>query len=180
MDKNLLKKYALLAVNTGVNIQKDDTLVISSPIETAEFARLIAEERKNRAFNIEMGVGAPVSLANLFDNINSDNKELNLIVKGDVQGSIEAIKTSLEKLDVDGVKINIVRCGVGAINENDINLAVASNSIIIAFNVRPVANITDYAKEKNIEIRMYNIIYKVLEDIEKAMTGMLEIGRAHV
>ncbi len=142
--------------------------------EDEKTARLIAEERKNRAFNIEMGVGAPVSLANLFDNINSDNKELNLIVKGDVQGSIEAIKTSLEKLDVDGVKINIVRCGVGAINENDINLAVASNSIIIAFNVRPVANITDYAKEKNIEIRMYNIIYKVLEDIEKAMTGMLD------
>ena len=142
--------------------------------EDEKTARLIAEERSQRAFNLEMGVGSPISLANLFENLNDENKELNLIVKGDVQGSIEAINSSLEKLSVDGVKINIVRSGVGAINENDINLAVASNSIIIAFNIRPIANITDYAKEKNIEIRLYSVIYKVLEDIEKAMTGMLD------
>lgn len=142
--------------------------------EDEKTARLISEERAQRAFNQEMGVGIPVSLANIFDSINNENKELNLIIKGDVQGSIEAIKSSLEKLEVEGVKINVVRSGVGAINENDINLAVASSSVIIAFNVRPTANILDLAKEKNIEVRLYNIIYKVLEDIEAAMTGMLD------
>lgn len=141
--------------------------------EDERTSRLIAEERTQRTFNQEMGVGVPVSLANLFENMNN-NKELNLVIKGDVQGSIEAIKSSLEKLSVEGVKINIVRSGVGAINENDINLAVASNSVIILFNVRPVANMLDYAKEKNIEVRLYNIIYKVLEDIEAAMNGMLD------
>ncbi|MCK9471466.1 MAG: translation initiation factor IF-2 [Bacilli bacterium] len=142
--------------------------------EDEKTARLISEERAQRAFNQEMGVGIPVSLANIFDNMNDENKELNLIIKGDVQGSIEAIKSSLEKLLVEGVKINVVRSSVGAINENDINLAVASNSVIIAFNVRPAASILEFAKEKNIEVRLYNIIYKVLEDIEAAMTGMLD------
>lgn len=142
--------------------------------EDEKTARLIAEERAQRAFDKEMGVGVPVSFASLFDNINQDNKELNLIIKGDVQGSIEAIKSSLDKLDVDGVKINVIRSGVGAINENDINLAVASNSVIIAFNVRPMAKIMDFAKEKQIEVRTYNVIYKLLEDIQAAMKGMLD------
>jgi translation initiation factor IF-2 len=142
--------------------------------EDEKTARLVAEERTQRAFNIEMGVGKPVSLANLFEQMNDSNKELNLIIKGDVQGSIEAIKGSLEKISVDGVKINVVRSSVGAVTETDINLALASQSIIIAFNVRPSAKVMDYAKEKNIEIRLYNIIYKVLEDIEAAMKGMLD------
>src|SRR5690554_7154479 len=114
--------------------------------EDEKTARLISEERAQRAFNQEMGVGVPVSLANIFDNMNDENKELNLIIKGDVQGSIDAIKSSLEKLLVEGVKINVVRSSVGAINENDINLAVASNSVIIAFNVRPAASILEFAK----------------------------------
>jgi translation initiation factor IF-2 len=112
---------------------------------------------------------------------------LNLIIKGDVHGSIEALQNSLEKMDVEGVKVNVVRSGVGGVTENDINLAVASQAVIVAFNVRATAQISDYAKEKEIEIRYYNVIYKLLEDIEAALTGMLEpiyeekiIGEAEV
>ena len=142
--------------------------------EDEKTARLVAEERMLRAFNEEKGVGSTVSLASLFSDLNDTSKELNLIIKGDVQGSIEALKGSLEKVNVEGVKISIIRSGVGAVTETDISLAVASNSIIIAFNIRPNQKIIDTAKEKNIEIRQYNIIYKLLEDIEAAMKGMLD------
>ena len=142
--------------------------------EDEKTARLVAEERMLRAFNEEKGVGSSVSLASLFSGLNDTSKELNLIIKGDVQGSIEALKGSLDKVNVEGVKISIIRSGVGAVTETDISLAVASNSIIIAFNIRPNQKILDTAKEKNIEIRQYNIIYKLLEDIEAAMKGMLD------
>lgn len=136
-------------------------------------ARLIAEERAIRAFDKEKGAGKTVSLANLFEDMEK-GKELNLIIKGDVQGSLEALKGSLDKLDVEGIKVNIVRSSVGTITDTDISLAVASGSIIIAFNIRPASKILDAAKEKNVEVRMYNIIYKLLEDIEAAMQGMLD------
>ena len=136
-------------------------------------AKLVSEERKNRAFN-EKTANSGVSLANLFDSLNDDNKEINLIIKGDVQGSVEALKDSLLKLTVEGVKINVVRTSVGTITDNDISLAVASKSIIIGFNIRPNAAITKQAKDKGIEIRLYNIIYKLLEDITAAMKGMLD------
>ncbi len=142
--------------------------------EDEKVAKLVAEERALRTYNKEMGVGKPISLANIFDDADNTNKELNLIVKADVQGSVEALKGSLEKLTVAGVNVNVVRASVGAVTETDISLAIASKSVIIAFNIRPAAKITEYAKEKNIEIRLYNIIYKVLEDIEAAMKGMLE------
>ena len=142
--------------------------------EDEKTARLVAEERAMRSFNIEKGVGKPISLANLFEDINNPNKELNVIIKGDVQGSIEALKGSLEKISVENVKINIIRASVGTITETDVNLALASSSVVIGFNIRPNAKIMDYAKEKNIEVRLYNIIYKVLEDIEAAMKGMLD------
>ena len=142
--------------------------------EDEKTARLVAEERMIRAFNEEKNANASVSLASLFSGLNDTSKELNLIIKGDVQGSIEALKGSLEKVNVDGVKISIIRSGVGAVTETDISLAVASNSIIIAFNIRPNQKIIDTAKEKSIEIRQYNIIYKLLEDIEAAMKGMLD------
>ncbi len=145
-------------------------------------ARLVAEERNIRKTDAELSAGA-VSLVSAL----SDDKELNLIIKGDVQGSIEALKSSLQKIDVDGVKINIIRTGVGSVTETDIALASTSGSIIIGFNIRPRANILDYAKEKNIEVRLYSVIYKLLEDIEEAMTGMLDpeyeekvIGEAEV
>ena len=97
-----------------------------------------------------------------------------MIIKGDVQGSLEALKNSLNKLDVEGVKVNIIRSSVGTITDTDISLAIASNSIIIAFNIRPASKILDQAKEKHVEVRMYNIIYKLLEDIEDALHGMLD------
>ena len=141
--------------------------------EDEKTARLISEERTKRAFEEEKGVGKAVSLASLFDSLDKE-KELNLIIKGDVQGSLEALKNSLNKLDVEGVKVNIIRSSVGTITDTDISLAIASNSIIIAFNIRPASKILDQAKEKHVEVRMYNIIYKLLEDIEDALHGMLD------
>ena len=171
---------------TGLNgvPQAGDQFMV---FEDEKTARLIAEERAKRAFEKEMGVGKPIQLANIFDDLGQATKELNLIIKGDVHGSIEALQNSLEKMDVEGVKVNVVRSGVGGVTENDINLAVASQAVIVAFNVRATAQISDYAKEKEIEIRYYNVIYKLLEDIEAALTGMLEpiyeekiIGEAEV
>ena len=142
--------------------------------EDERTTRLISEERSSRAFDIEMGVGKEINLKTIFDKLDDSQKELNLIIKGDVQGSIEALRNSLEKVEVEGVKINVVRGGVGAITETDITLAVASSAIIIGFNIRPNAATFKLASEKKIEIRLYNIIYKVLEDIQAAMVGMLD------
>ena len=138
-------------------------------------AKAIAETRAYNKFNDEMGVGKTVSLNEVFKNQeNKDLKELNLIIKCDVQGSIEAIKGLLSKIEIEGTKINVIGARVGGITDNDISLAVASNAIIVGFNIRPQSNITDLAKEKGIEIRLYNIIYKLQEDIEKAVKGMLD------
>ncbi len=138
-------------------------------------AKAIAETRAYNKFNDEMGVGKTVSLNEVFKNQeNADLKELNLIIKCDVQGSIEAIKGLLNKIEIEGTKINVIGARVGGITDNDISLAVASNAIVIGFNIRPSSNITDLAKEKGIEIRLYNIIYKLQEDIEKAVKGMLD------
>ncbi|HRT68880.1 MAG TPA: translation initiation factor IF-2 [Bacilli bacterium] len=142
--------------------------------EDERTTRLISEERSSRAFDIEMGVGKEINLKTIFEKLDDSQKELNLIIKGDVQGSIEALRNSLEKVEVEGVKINVVRCAVGAITETDITLAVASSAIIIGFNIRPNAATLKLASEKKIEIRLYNIIYKVLEDIQAAMVGMLD------
>lgn len=155
--------------------------------EDEKTARLVSEERTQRAFNLEKGVGQQISLANIFDNLNNEDKELNLIIKADVQGTLEAVKGSLEKINVEGTKINIIRTGVGAITDTDITLAVASKSILIGFNIRPNSAILKNAEDKGIEVRLYNIIYKLLEDIEAAMKGMLDpvfeekvIGEAEV
>jgi len=142
--------------------------------EDERTTRLISEERSSRAFDIEMGVGKEINLKTIFEKLDDSQKELNLIIKGDVQGSIEALRNSLEKVEVEGVKINVVRCAVGAITETDITLAVASGAIIIGFNIHPNAATLKLASEKKIEIRLYNIIYKVLEDIQAAMVGMLD------
>ncbi len=138
-------------------------------------AREISEARTLNKFNEEKGVGKTVSLNDLFKNqSNEDVKNLNLIIKCDVQGSIEAIKGLLDKIEIEGTKINVIASRVGGVNETDINLAIASNAIIIGFNIRPTAQITDLAKDKGIEIRLYNIIYKLQEDIEAAVKGMLD------
>ncbi len=147
-----------------------DSFMVFADEKTAKLVSAERVLRKNQNDNAK----SKVSLATLFSNLSDDSKELNLIIKGDVQGSIEALNSSLEKVSVDGVKINIVRSSVGAITETDISLAEVSNAIVIAFNIRPQSKISDLAKEKGIEIRFYNIIYKLLEDIEAAMKGLLD------
>ena len=141
--------------------------------EDEKTAKLVCEERKNRS-NQEKNETKAISLAAMFENLDDSNKEINLIIRTDVQGSAEALISSLNKLSVEGVKVNIIRSGAGTITDNDISLAVASKSIIIGFNVRPNSVITKQAAEKGIEIRLYNVIYKLLEDIEAAMKGMLD------
>ena len=115
-----------------------------------------------------------VSLDDLFAQINQgDIKDLNIVVKADVQGSVEAVKQSLLKLTNDEVRVNVIHSGVGAVNETDVMLADASNAIIVGFNVRPTNGATDSAHEKGVDIRLYRVIYDAIEEIESAMKGML-------
>ena len=137
-------------------------------------ARSIAEERKNKARLKEINQKAAVSLDELFSKIGEGMKEINVILKADVNGSVEAVKNSLEKIDVEGVKVNVIRHSVGGITESDIVLAKASDALIIGFNVRPSNAIKDKAKATGVDIRLYNIIYKVVEEMEAAMKGMLD------
>lgn len=142
--------------------------------ETEKQARSIGEERKTQARLKENTTSTAVTLDDLFSKIQEGVKEINVIVKADVNGSSEAVKNSLEKIDVEGVRVNVIRSSVGAITESDIVLAKASNALIIGFNVRPSNGIKDYAKENGVEIRLYNIIYKAVEEMEDAMKGMLD------
>ncbi len=142
--------------------------------ESEKQARSIATTRKETARLKDLVPSKAVTLDDLFSKIKQGVKEISVIIKADVNGSAEAIKNSLEKLDVEGVKVNIIRSSVGAIKESDIVLAKASNAIIIGFNVRPDNNLKDYAKEQGIEIRLYDIIYKVVEEMTSAMKGMLD------
>lgn len=142
--------------------------------ESEKQARNIAETRKNQVKEKEKASKASVSLDDLFAQIGEGLKEINVIIKADVHGSSEAVKNSLEKIEVEGVKVNVIRSSVGAITEGDIILAKASNAILIGFNVRPTGRINEYAKENGVEIRLYNIIYKVVEEMEAAMKGMLD------
>lgn len=141
--------------------------------ETEKQAKSIAEERKIRSREKDTN-RTGMTLDDLFGKIQQGVKEINIIIKADVNGSQEAVKSSLEKIEVDGVKINIIRSSVGAITESDIVLASASNALIIGFNVRGNQNTMDIAKNYGVEIRNYDIIYKVVEDIEDAMKGMLD------
>ena len=140
-----------------------------------KLARETAEARLQRAKMQEASAKKAASLEDLFKNA-EQNKEkiLNLIIKGDVQGSVEALKASLEKINMDDVSVNIIRATVGAITDTDVSLAEASNAIIIGFNVRPMAPVRQEAATKGVEIRLYNIIYKVIEDIEAACKGLLD------
>ncbi len=149
-------------------------------------ARQISEERAHREREDQLK-GQRRTLDSLFGDMEAAEKELNLIIKVDVQGSTEALTGLLEKINIEGFHCNIVRSNVGAITENDIILAEASNAIVIGFNVRPTAAVRTLAEEKGIEIRLYSVIYKVQEDIIAALEGMLEpeleeqiIGQAEV
>ena len=142
--------------------------------ENEKKARSIAEQRKVNEKIRNNKTTTSVSLDDLFSRINSGCKEINVVLKADVKGSEEAVKNSLLKIDVEGVKINVIRSGIGTVTESDIVLASASNAIIIGFNIRPNNKTMEYAKEKNVDIRLYNIIYKVVEEMEDAMKGQLD------
>ena len=142
--------------------------------ENEKKAKAIAEERKLAAKKKNANNGGSVSLDDLFNRIEAGEKEINVVLKADVKGSEEAVKNSLLKLDVEGIRVNVIRSSIGAITESDVVLAAASKAIIIGFNIRPNNKIVEYAKEKGVDIRLYNIIYKVVEEMEAAMKGKLE------
>ena len=143
--------------------------------EDEKAARAAGEERAKRALLKQRQATHRVSLENLFDTLKAGEvKSVNVIIKADVQGSVEALAASLQKIEVEGVKITIVHSAVGAINESDVTLAEASNAFIIGFNVRPTPQARQQAEADDVEIRLHSIIYKVIEEMEDAMKGMLD------
>lgn len=142
--------------------------------ENEKKAKKVAEERKIIAKEKENKPKSKISLDDLFNRKEAGEKEINIILKADVKGSEEAVKNSLLKLDVEGIKINVIRSGIGNITESDVILAEASDAIIIGFNIRPEHKIVEIAKDKGIDIRLYDIIYKVVEEMEAALKGKLE------
>ena len=147
-------------------------VAMDSEKEARNFAETFISEGKNRLIE---ETKAKMSLDDLFSQIQSDNvKELNIIVKADVQGSVEAVKQSLEKLSNEEVVVKIIHGGVGAINESDVILASASNAIIIGFNVRPDAVAKATADREGVDVRLYKVIYNAIEDVAAAMKGMLD------
>lgn len=138
-------------------------------------ARAVGEERASRALQQRRNANHAVTLDNLFETLQEGElKSVNVIIKGDVQGSVEALAGSLKKIDVEGVKVNIVHQAVGAINESDITLGQASQALILGFNVRPTPQAKMQADADEVEVRLYNIIYDAINDVESAMTGMLD------
>jgi translation initiation factor IF-2 len=172
---------------TGLNDvpQAGDQFMV---FEDEKMARQIGERRAMSRREKELRASARVSLDDLFNQIKEgDMKEINVIIKADVQGSVEALRGSLEKIDIEGVRVKIIHTGVGAITESDVILASASNAVIVGFNVRPEPNARATAEAEKVDIRLHRIIYKVIEEIEAAMKGMLEpvyeekvIGQAEV
>ena len=141
--------------------------------ETEAEAKKVAQKRELLSKKDDE-VKKVLTLDDLFSGVDDDRKEINIVLKADVKGSEEAVKSSLNKIEIDGTKIKIIRSGIGAISESDITLASASNAIVIGFNVGVLNNVEDFAKRNGVEIRNYNIIYKLIEDIEKSLTGMLD------
>ncbi|WP_332648318.1 translation initiation factor IF-2 [Lysinibacillus sp. 54212] len=172
---------------TGLNDvpQAGDRFVV---FEDEKTARQVGESRAMTAIQNQRSEKQRVTLDNLFEQMSQgDMKELNLIVKADVQGTVEAMAASLMKIDVEGVNVKIIHTGAGAITESDISLAAASNAIVIGFNVRPDVNAKRAAEAEGVDIRLHRIIYKVIEEIEAAMKGMLDpeyeekiVGQAEV
>ncbi|HAA9773973.1 TPA_asm: translation initiation factor IF-2 [Listeria monocytogenes] len=172
---------------TGLNDvpQAGDRFVV---VEDEKTARNIGETRASRALVAQRSATNRVSLDNLFEHMKAgEMKEVNVIIKADVQGSVEALAASLRKIDVEGVNVKIIHTAVGAINESDITLAAASNAIVIGFNVRPTAQAREAAENESVDIRLHRVIYKAIDEIEAAMKGMLDpefqekiIGQAQV
>lgn len=143
--------------------------------EDEKAARAAGEERAKRALLKQRQNTQRVSLDNLFDTLKAGEiKTVNVIIKADVQGSVEALAASLLKIEVEGVRVNVVHSAVGAINESDVTLAEASNAVIIGFNVRPTPQARQQAETDDVEIRLHSIIYKVIEEVEEAMKGKLD------
>jgi translation initiation factor IF-2 len=165
--------------------QAGDRFVVFDDEKTA---RHVGEARAQTALVAQRGEKSIVSLETLFEQLKQgEMKDLNIILKADVQGSAEAVAASLRKIDVQGVNIKIIHSGAGAINESDISLAAASNAIVIGFNVRPDVNAKRAAEAEKVDVRLHRIIYKVIEEIEAAMKGMLDpefqekiIGQAEI
>ncbi|HAT55497.1 MAG TPA: translation initiation factor IF-2, partial [Lactobacillus sp.] len=159
---------------TGMNDvpEAGDKFVV---FEDEKSARAAGEERAKRALVEERSHANHVTLDNLFDTMKEgEMKEVDVIIKADVQGSVEALATSFQKIQVDGVRVNIIHQAVGAINESDVTLAEASNAIIVGFNVRPTAQAKSQADSDGVDIRLHNVIYNAIDEIESAMKGMLE------
>ncbi|EUJ31751.1 translation initiation factor IF-2 [Listeria floridensis FSL S10-1187] len=172
---------------TGLNDvpQAGDRFVV---FEDEKTARSVGESRASKALQAQRSATNRVSLDNLFEHMKAgEMKEVNVIIKADVQGSVEALAASLRKIEVEGVNVKIIHTAVGAINESDITLAAASNAIIIGFNVRPTTQAREAAVNESVDIRLHRVIYKAIEEIEAAMKGMLDpeyeekiIGQAQV
>ncbi len=141
--------------------------------ETESEAKHVAAKRRDAA-KLNKNKKEVVSLDDLFSKIKSGQKEINVVLKADVRGSEEAVKNALEKIDIEGVKVHVIRSGIGTVTESDVVLANASNAIIIGFNVVPSSITKEVAKQYNVDIRLYTIIYKVIEEMELAMKGLLD------
>lgn len=141
--------------------------------ETESEAKNVADKRSVQARENKF-IRQTLSLDNLFASIDSNTKEINVVLKADVRGSEEAVKSALEKIEVAGVKVKVIRSGIGTITESDVVLANASNAIILGFCVSPSNSTKEIAKEYGVDIRLYTIIYKLVEEMEAAMNGMLE------
>ncbi|MBZ4681976.1 translation initiation factor IF-2 [Thermodesulfobacterium sp.] len=149
----------------------DDFIVLDSE----EKAKKIAEYRQRKAREAETAKEAKISLEKLFEKLKEGElKELNIVLKADTQGTLEALQASLLKLSTDKVKVNIIRAGIGAISESDVMLASASNAIVIGFNVKPSSQARDLAKKERVDIKFYDVIYQLTDDVKKAMAGLLE------
>ncbi|MCD5445613.1 translation initiation factor IF-2 [Lactobacillus delbrueckii] len=159
---------------TGLNDvpESADKLVVFADEKTA---RAVGEARAQQSLQKQRENVQHVTLDNLFDTMKRESmKSVDIVLKADVQGSAEALAQSLQKIDVEGVRVNIIHSGVGAINESDVTLASASNALIIGFNVRPTATAKSQAAQEGVDIRLYSIIYKAIDDVKAAMQGMLE------
>jgi translation initiation factor IF-2 len=172
---------------TGLNEvpQAGDRFVVFNDEKTA---RQVGEARSTQAIQAQRSEKTRISLDNLFEHMKQgEMKDINIVLKADVQGSAEALAAALYKIEVEGVNVKIIHTGVGAINESDITLAAASNAIVIGFNVRPDVNAKRAADAEEVDVRLHRIIYKVIEEIEAAMKGMLDpefqekiIGQAEI
>lgn len=169
---------------TGVPDAGDNFIIMPDERQAKEIAML----RQQKVRETELAKSSKLSLEQLYEKIQmGEVKELNVVVKGDVQGSVEAVSESLRKLSTDAIRLRVINASVGAITETDVNLATASNAIVLGFNVRPEVKAQALAEKEGVDIRLYNIIYDAVDDIKKAMEGLLEptlkekyLGRAEI